>query len=542
MRDDAGRSLWAWWVVVAGLSVTAPASAQKLYGAAEVNYNSVDRVGPAAPLESWVKTFRVNYAERLRGDIDLSSQFQFSEQTIVGRPDRLRNPQGSLRLAHRYWGVSSAYQPSETRDARSLTTRQQSLSLTGYAQKPGLPNLAGSWIRNHVDPTQQSLESATITRGLSSVYTLPNLGLRAAYGDRFSELPVDPRPRMVENHLNLGATTQFQVGRAPVGLRYDFGQTRANPTSIREQRSRVHTAGANSSYPFSPRTSSTLSYTYRRTDNSSGGALLEDHNGALSLGHTLSRAVQVSAGGGVRSVTFAGRDQTESFVAGSASAQGEARAGWRMAAAASRSYNWLPGISARPVDSFQSSTTMRLARGLDARGDLTLSAARAPDGADTTNAVRRRALQAGAGVTANPLRTVYLDAAIHRSRAGEFFLRGGVAATSYTANLRLTPSPRLSLSGAWGLNRGSGSTGTTAQASAQWVLGSSFQASGAYTRARQEMSGPGASPPVQESYSGSVAMALGWDLRAAVRYSESNPGQASEVRLLSASMSRNFGR
>jgi hypothetical protein len=530
-----------WTMVAMVLSIAAPASGQKLHGGAEVNYNSVDRVGPGT-LESWVKTFRLNYADHLPGDIDLASQFQFSEQTLVGRPDRLRNPQGSLRLAHRNWGVSSAYQPSETRDVRGLTMRQQSLSLTGYAQRPGLPNLAGSWIRNHVDATQQSQASATITRSLSSVYTLPNLGLRAAYGDRFSELPVDPRPRMVENHLNLGATTQFQIGKAPIGLRYDFGQTRANPTSIREQRSRVHTAGVNGSVPLSARTSSTLSYTYRRTETPSGGARLEDHNGALSLGHTLSQAVQVSAGGGVRSVAFAGRDQTESFVAGSASAQGRVREGWRMAASASRSYNWLPGISARPVDSFQSSTSMRLARGLDARGDLTLTAARAPDGADTTNAGRQRALQAGVGVTTHPLRTVFLDAAIHRSRAGESFLRGGVAATSYSGNLRLTPSSTLSLIGAWGLNRSSGTSGATAQASFQWSPGSSFQATGAYTRARQEMTAPFSSPPTQESYSGSVAMALSWDLRAAVRYSESNPGQASEVRLVSATLSRNFGR
>ncbi len=544
MRDDGGEPVaWGWVVVAVGLSIAAPASGQRLHGSAELSYQNVDRVGPAAPLESWAKTFRINYANRLRGDIDFSSQFQFSEQTIVGRPDRLRNPQGSLRLAHRYWGLSSAYQPSETRDTRSLTTRQQSLSLTGYAQKPGLPSLSGSWIRSHLDPSHYSTGSTTITRSLSGIYTLSRLGLHAGYGDRFLETAIGPRPRITENHLNLGATSQFQVGKAPASLRYDFGQSRANPSGIRDQRSRVHTAGATSSLQLSPRTSSSFGYTYHRTESGSGGALLEDHNGALSLAHVVSQAVQVSVGAGVRSVTFAGRDQTESFVAASASAQGEARPGWRLAAAASRSLNWLPGTKARPVDSFQSNTTMRLAPGLSARGDLSISVARSTaETPDTTNARKEMALQGGAGITATPLRTVYLDASIHRSRAGESFLSGGVSSTSYTTNLRLTPSPKLSLNGAWGLNEGFGSTGTTAQAGFQWILSSSFQASGIYSRSRQEMSNLGAIPTKQESFSGSVAMALGWDLRASARYSDSNPGQASEVRLVSASMSRNFGR
>jgi hypothetical protein len=548
MRDDDGASAWVRGAVVlvaACLGIAAPANAQKLNGSGEVNYQSVDRVGSSiSPLESWAKTFRVNYANQFRGDIDFSSQLQFSEQTIVGRPDRFRNPQGSIRLAHRYWGLSTAYQPSETRDALSQTTRQQSLSLTGYAQKPGLPSLSGSWIRSHLDSREQFPGSATITRNVSSIYSLPRLGLHASYGDRFLETAADPRPRITENHLNLGATTQYQIGKAPVSLRYDFGQSRSNPNGNRDQQSRVHTASANSSYQFTARTSSSLSYTYNRTVSSLGSPSLEDHNGALSLGHLLSKAVQLSAGGGVRTVTFAGSSQTESFLAASASAQGEARPGWRLSGVASHSLNWLPGIPARPVETLQGNTTMRLIRGLNARGDFAITAARTVvEESDTTSGARARALQAGAGITAVPLRTVYLDASIHRSRAGESFLSGGNSSTSYTTSMRLTPSPRLNLSGAWALNQSSGSKGTTAQVSIQMALSSTFQASGAYSRARQELASfVPTSIPIQESYSGSLAMALGWDLRATVRYSDSNPGQTSEVRLVSASMSRNFGR
>jgi hypothetical protein len=155
MRDENGPlDLRGWVVVVVTGAVLQPqtglASSERLHGQAELEYQSVDRAGVLSPRETWVKTFQTDYSNRLPGAVELVSRFRFSEQTVVGQPDRLRTPEASLRFAHRYFGFLSSYRPTDTRDSGGLTTRQQTLSLTGNAQLPGLPRLAGSWVRNHL--------------------------------------------------------------------------------------------------------------------------------------------------------------------------------------------------------------------------------------------------------------------------------------------------------------------------------------------------------------------------------------------------------
>src|SRR5262245_34399665 len=100
MRDDGGRS-WGWMVAaMASLMVAAPAQGQRLNGSAEWNYQNVDQLSLEEPQESVIQTYRLNYANRLRGNIDLTAQGQFSQQDVLGGSQRLRNPQGSVRLAH----------------------------------------------------------------------------------------------------------------------------------------------------------------------------------------------------------------------------------------------------------------------------------------------------------------------------------------------------------------------------------------------------------------------------------------------------------
>jgi hypothetical protein len=549
MRDD-WRRVRPWGSVVAMAIAVAtptgrPAEAQTLHGQADLQYRSVEQVGVFPVRETWDKSIAMDYLNRLGGSVEFSSRFRFVEQTVAGQPDRLRVPEGSARLAHRYFGLSSAFRPSETRDSRGLTTRQQNLSLTGYAQKPGLPSLSGSWIRNHLDPNSQSSGSATVARSVSGNYVLPGVAFRAGYRDRLLEAKDGRDSRIAETHFSLGSSAQFRVGRGPVSLTYDFGQSRANPSGLLSRLSRSHTAGGTSSLQLAPRTFSSLAYTYLRTEGvGAGGTITEVHNGALTVSHSLPPAVDVSAGAGVRSAAIGGRSRTERFLTASASAQGQARPGWRMTAAANRSLNWLPGTRAWTADNFQSGTLMRLARGLDARADLSISAARRPVApSDSAGPPRDVTVQTGAGVTAVPLRTVFLDASVHRSRAGASLSGGGATSSSYATNLRLTPSARLQLGGNWGHTRGSSSRSTTWQASFQFSPASSMQASGSYNRSRQELSGPTPLPAtLQEGYSGSLAMALGRDLNGSFGYTESNPGQATHVRQVSVSLTQRFGR
>ena len=129
-----------WVAVVAAVATVLPlsgrAAAQTLHGAAELQYQSVERVGSGFTRETWGKTFETDYSRPLPGAVEFASRFRFTEQTVAGQRDRLRVPEGSVRLAHRNFGFSTAYRPSESRDASGLTTRQQNLAVTANAQKP----------------------------------------------------------------------------------------------------------------------------------------------------------------------------------------------------------------------------------------------------------------------------------------------------------------------------------------------------------------------------------------------------------------------
>lgn len=531
--------------VAAALALSGSAAAQTLRGMGELQYQSIERVGTGSLRETWIKTFETDYSRRLPGSVELSSRFRFTEQTVARERDRLRAPEGSVRLAHRFFGISSAYRPTEARDAVGLTQRQQSLTLNGYVQKPGLPSLTGSWVRSHVDSSTQARGTATVTRNLGAIYNTRGLGLRAGYGDRRLDPDDVPSSRLIERHLTLGSISQFQLGRAPVSVQYDFTQGWADPSGTRAQRSRSHTAGGSSSYAFGARTSSSLSYTYRRAGVlDAPGTTTEDHNGALSLSHILTPAFALSSGVGVRSATFGGRTLTERFATAGASARGDARPGWSVGAAAGRTYNWLPGSSVRTSDNFGSNTSMRLARGLDARADFSISASDRVQGtADSLGTAREVGLQFGAGMTAQPLRTVHLDANAHRSRAGRSTLRGSPTSTSYSAAIRLTPSPRLQMGGGWGLIRGLGSRGSTGHATLLWAPGARFQMSGTYSRARQRTpAGDTLVTTLQESVTGSVTTALRRDLNASFRYSESGRGLPTHTRQIGVALVQRFGR
>jgi hypothetical protein len=274
------------------------------------------------------------------------------------------------------------------------------------------------------------------------------------------------------------------------------------------------------------------------------GSVSEDHNGALSVSHILTPAFALSSGAGVRSAAFGGRTLTERFLTAGASAQGQARSGWTVGAAAGRTYNWLPGSSVRTSDSFGSNTSMRLATGLNARADFSVSASDRPQGtADSIASSREVGLQFGTGITAQPLRSIHLDANAHRSRAGQSTLRGSPTSTSYSTAVRLTPSPRLQMGGGWGLTRGFGSRGSTGQATLLWSPGSRFQMSGSYSRTRQNVSGTGAPfATLQESFSGSATTSLRRNLNASFRYSEAGRGQPTHVRQIGVTVVQRFGR
>jgi hypothetical protein len=528
--------------------VPASAEAQHLRAVVEGQYERLDRFGFGEDTERWQTSYRVDYATRIRSLLDLSSQFQFNDQWYVGRADRVRTPMGSLRLAHPQFGFFGSYRPTTVTDAKSVTTRQKELMLSGYVQRPGLPQLMGTWTRRRLEASPGIPGSVSILRDLRSTWQAGFLALRGGYGDQSRVADNLPDRKSLTDHFDMGTTAQFASGPANGSLSYDFNTTRSRGVGFLHQVSRVHTTSLGSSYTFSPLTTASLAYSFRYTDTGTAGvSVLREHDGSLNFIHKLNRVVQFSGGGGVRGADVGAAREVESFVVGSATANGMVRPGWQLAAGLNHSWNWLPHDRGRPIDSFNSNSRMKLADGLEATADATVSrTARAVAAGDTLTAPVAVSLQTGAGLRATPLKTIIVTLGAQRYRAGESQRGDQLTTSSYTTGVEWRPTPRFMANTKWsqssGFTRGEPSHGLS-QSMVQWTPRPSFQATGTYARADQQVRDVNtALSASRETYGAWLVWGVTRDLRATLRYSEADPGLPSHARQVSADVSKSFGR
>jgi hypothetical protein len=536
-------------VAMAASLMAGPADAQqKIRGVAEVQYSKLSMFNPANDVEWWLTSVQLDYSSRFRKVYEFASQLQFSDQKYIGRPDRQRLPLGSLRLAHPLFGLYGSYRPIQVTDARNVTTSQQELNLTGYFQQARLPRLSAAWNRRNQDASGRIPGTVAVRRSLMANYDLGRLNLHAGYADLANENRVTGGQHRNENNLNAGTSARFDGRRANTVLQYDYNQSHRRVDGARDATSRIHSASANGGVEFSARTSANLSYSFRNVATTQFSTISQvDHDGTLSLIHRPFRTVQLSGGGGVRSVSVGGLQETESFVMTSASAEGNARPGWKLGAGASQSWNWLPGDRARPVQSIRSNTRMRFATGLEAVGEASLSRTDRPVArTDTISSASQVTVQAAAGLRAVPLRSITLNANLRRYRTGATLRGGGPASVTYTTSLDWRASDKLQLNGSWGRAGGfirNAPDRSTLQASVQWTPSRSFQTSGTYTRANQQLRDPGTSLTAgREAYGVWLAAALTRDLHATIRYTEADPGLPTRARQVSATLSQSLWR
>ncbi len=535
-------------VVVMMALMSAPAEAQHLRAVVEGQYDRLERFGFGDDTERWQTSYRLDYATRIHSMLDLSSQFQFNDQWYVGRSDRVRTPIGSLRLAHPQFGFFGSYRPTTVTDAKSITTRQKETMLSGYVQRPGLPQLMGTWTRRRLEASPGIAGSVSIQRDLRSSWTTGPFAFRGGYGDQSREADNLPGRKALNDHFDAGTTAQFVNGPATGSLSYDFNTTRTRGEGFLHQVSRVHTTALGGGYIFSPRTTASLAYSFRYTDTGTAGvSVLREHDGSLNLLHKLNRMIQLTGGAGVRGADVGAGREVESFVVGSATANTMVRPGWQFAAGLDHSWNWLPHDHGRPIDSFTSTSRMKLAQGLEADGNVTVGRTSRPVAAgDTLTAPVAVSLQTGAGLRATPLRTLTVTMSGQRYRAGENQRGAQLTTTSYTAGVEWRPSPKLVGTTKWsvssGFSRGEPSHGLS-QSMVQWTPKASFQLTGTYARADQQVRDVNtALAASRETYGAWIVWAVARDLRATLRYSEADPGLTSHARQVSADVSKSFGR
>jgi hypothetical protein len=130
MADDRGcRVRIAVAVLLAAGTLVRPpvARAYQLGGYVQFQYQKLQN-GELVPVsfdrEYWVTSFQVNYSTKLKPDLTLASQVQFTNLDYTHNSEGSRQPYVSLRLLNPYAGFYGAYRPTTQTD--SLGSRASS--------------------------------------------------------------------------------------------------------------------------------------------------------------------------------------------------------------------------------------------------------------------------------------------------------------------------------------------------------------------------------------------------------------------------------
>lgn len=532
-----------------GLTGPAGARAETFRGYAQVQYQSQDqRGGLGTDVEWWQKSVHLDYGTRLRKDYDLTFQGEWNDLSYVGRSDRQINPRGSVRIAHRDFGAYASYRPLRVTDALGVTTRQRETTIDGYFRRRGLPQVQGTYLRRRQSAVGLAPGATGITRSLNARQDIGPLSLHASWTDQSRFTDLDESKKINQTNLIGGGDWRWARGRSVANASLELQGSRLRSTGGPTSRTGARTANVGASHRLSRVLDAGLTYGYRHTSTGQAPTRnLDDHDGVLMITARPKPAITLSTGGGLRTTRDAERQQIERYLVGVAGVQGPIRPGWRGNASVSRSYNWLPGRTARPVDAALVNTQMKLARGLDVNGQAQVTAARANTTlADTSGARAEVTSQVGYGLTATPLRQVAFGFARSEYRSGESLFEPGARSRSDNWNARWIPARSVDLSGSISRSHGLGTrepTLTTRQATLRWTPMATLQWSGSYSRSdRRQFNAITQTVSGREVWGFRLLASVARDWRAQVSVNDVDPGQPTHVRQWDATLTRNVGR
>lgn len=469
----------------------APAAAQALRGYSQLQFQRYDLVGAASDRDLWLKTLQLDVTRRFAQGYDVTGQIYWNEVSTVGRPERIRSPHGTLRLAHPWFGAWLSYRPLRTTDALGLTTRSNDLQASGYFTRPHLPALNVSWTRRTQEDPTGLPTPPTVTRNVTAAQALGPLSLRAGYFDQVHDPVQGSRPADERRNAMAGGEVRFGPPRALFLAQYDVNETKRLVAGTLTERSLLHTAGLNGTGRISRKTDASLAYAFRRTMTRNGFRTdLDDHEGSALLNVRPRPSMRFSSGGGVRTVRTVEQNDIQWYLVLLGSIEGRLRPDWTGRAGAARSFNWIAGDRARPIDTYQASTTMRLAHGLDlaANGQVSVTDPSGRAQADSIGRNSRVVSQGSLLVTATPLRRITGVVSLQGYRSGPGLARSASSSRSNSFDLRWRPVDTIDLTGALqrsrGLRRGD-PTLTIWRGTAQWTPSRNFQVDGAYLRSDQ---------------------------------------------------------
>ena len=542
MRDDGDSRTLARAAALAAILLAASAGspgrsgAQAIRGYSQVQFQRFDLVGIDADRDLWLRTLQLDVTRRIARRYDLTGQIYWNEVSTEGRPERIRSPRGTLRLAHPEFGGWFSWRPLRTTDALGATTHSDEMQASGYFARPRLPAINATWTRRTQKAPDAAPSPATVSRNVTAAQSLGPLSLHVGYFDQVREAITGSRAADERRNALAGGELRFGPPRATFLAQYNVTETKRVVGGALSERSLFHNAALNGTGRVSRRADAALAYGFRRTLMRTGYRNdLDDHEGSALLNVRPRPSVRFSGGGGVRTVRTVEQNDLQWYLLLLGSVEGRVRPNWTGRAGVARSFNWTGSDRARPIDTYQASTTMRLARGLDlsANGQVSVTDPSGRAQADSIGRNSRVVSQGGFHLSATPLRRITGVVSFQGYRSGPGIGRAASTSRSSALDLRWMPFRTIDLNGglqrARGLRRGD-PTLTVWRGAAQWTPSRHLQLDGTYLRSDQPRGEPGADLPAgRETWSARALIGFSNDLRLQALWSLVDPGRATRA-------------
>jgi len=557
--------------VMIALGATAPAArAQEgLSAKLSIQFQRVEQDGMGFGVDSlarrftttrslWLQTYEVNHSARIGERLRVLSQFRLTDMNYVDRPEGSRQPYGSLRLTHPFFGVTGTHRPTTTTGAfsgrgfvegapdslgtREITTRDRESALLGYLSLPRAPRLDLSWIRRSREADLFSAGGASETRNAGASYEIGPLRLNGGYHDILRDDPGPGGGTPDQRSLSGGAGLRLSPWRTGnLDFAWDVFDTRRGLEAADPDRSRSHVASFTGNFRPSSRTTWSSYYGYRRSEIEAGtDTTFDDHNASVTVTHAPVRIVQLTGSGGLRTQRVTARADLVRYASALAGVSGRVRKGWQGSASVSHTSNWSGERSAYSIQIVRAGSVFDLLRDLRLRTETQVSA-------NSDSAARGRGTVGtwSGAIEATPWRSLRAELAAQRYQTGPglFVIRSRSASESL--RLQWTPLAAFQLMGyvsRTGALPDNAPRLTTQQLSVRWNPVSQTQLTGSYMKSEQSRTTAVAEQlSGREIYSMQLTLALGPSTRVVAGFSTADPESDFTSRQYDVAFTRRFG-
>ncbi len=507
--------------------------------------------------ERWTQTIELQHVAQPRSDLRVMSNFRYTDLSYSKLPDASRSPQGSVQVTHPWASLFAAYRPStvtgglgatgvsagDSARAGAITARSQETMLLGQIAPPNLPRLDVSWNRRHRNADVLSPEEAGVNRNARLSWTRGALSSYASLGDQSIDHPAQNTRGTTQRTGGAGAALHLTPTRqTAMDLQYDFADARSGNATLTAGSSRSHNASFNGTLQQRADMAWNANWMFRRSQaRGPRTTTLDDHEAALNWSFDPRGPLRLLAAGGTRTArTVAGSGLSE-YASAVASLDGDVRPGWRGTATASHVTNWDPGHGTYSVDAGRIGSRLRLARGLEANVDASVTA-----NGDTGVRDSRVVSDASGRLRATPLRSLNVGLSARIYRSGPTLADGNSRARSILWDVRWRVVPTLELTGSssiTGVLPNDRPRNTTRLAGARWNPFARVQLAADWSKSDQSRTDSSAQPVSgREIASAHLLALLSRSLQLDASGSIADRGTARENRQMNVSLTWALGR